>query len=174
MTGLSLQIIKAQNNLTEYTRQHYKNAAAQVQRGFIEFAQELNDENLHIRMSDAVKRSSWRRQFKIHDKIQKHLMTGTEAAENNVKKREQAANRERYLQALLPLSTDSTPISRPPPASPPQMVPNTPSNEASAGEGGTDAPIRTFSLNSSSDKEKEEREEEERIVKEALIPCAGS
>ena len=50
-------------------------------------------------MPDAVKISSWQRQFKTHNKVKKRLMTGAEAAEKDADKREQVTNREAQLQA---------------------------------------------------------------------------
>lgn len=49
-------------------------------------------------MPDAVKTSSWRRQFKARDKMKKRLMTGSEAAERDANRREQETmDRERRL-----------------------------------------------------------------------------
>ncbi len=93
MTGLGLQVIEARNSLTEYARQRYQNVAAQTQRGLIEFAQELDVNDLHVRMPDIVKKSGWNRQFKSHDKTNKRLMTRAEAAERDANNREQISRR---------------------------------------------------------------------------------
>lgn len=75
--------------------------AAQAQQGLVDFAQKLEEEDLHVRMPDVVKTSSWKRQFKAHDKFKKRLMTGTEAAERDANTREQeATNQEKRSQAL--------------------------------------------------------------------------
>lgn len=146
MTGLGQQVIQARENLTGYARQRYEAAAARTQRGLIEFAQELEEEDLHVRMPDAVKTSSWRRQFKAHDKSKKRFMTGAEAAEKDANTREQEAMnrekclREREAQALT--FKASKPLLRPLP---------------SAGS-------------EDKEEEKEEEEEEEEGVDEALIP----
>ena len=118
--------------------------AAQAQRGLVEFAQELEDDDVHVRMPDVVQRSSWRRQFKSHDKAKKRLMTGAEAAEKDANKREEEADRERRLREREAQTLSfgaSEPLLRPPPPT------------------------------SSEDKEeeKEEEEEEEQEVDEALI-----
>jgi Tfp pilus assembly protein PilX len=42
-------------------------------------------------MPDGVRNSGWNRRFKSHDKANKRLMTGAEAAEKDAEKREQAA-----------------------------------------------------------------------------------
>jgi len=55
MTGLDLQVIQARENLTGYARQRYENAAAQAQQGLVNFAQELEEEDLHVRMPDVIK-----------------------------------------------------------------------------------------------------------------------
>jgi hypothetical protein len=68
ITGLGLQVVQTRETLTGYVRQRYENAAAEAQRGLIEFAQELEEEDLHVRVLNAVKKSSWKRQFKAHDK----------------------------------------------------------------------------------------------------------
>jgi hypothetical protein len=95
-------------------------------------------------------------------------------AEKYADRREEVASKGTRLQvreALL-LSFDREPLlGPPPPPSPPlKLVPNTPSHEAGAALTAVDAPIRTFSLNRSSDEEKEEREEEEKVVEVALVP----
>jgi hypothetical protein len=41
-------------------------------------------------MPDAVRNSGWNRRFKSHDKANKRLMTGAEAAKKDAEKREQA------------------------------------------------------------------------------------
>ena len=49
-------------------------------------------------MPDAVKTSSWKCQFKAHDKSKKRLLTGAKAAERDANKRKQeATDRERRL-----------------------------------------------------------------------------
>ncbi|KAF7502878.1 hypothetical protein GJ744_004947 [Endocarpon pusillum] len=45
-------------------------------------------------MPDAVKKPGWNRHFKSHDRVNKRLMTGAEAAERDANNREQAAGRE--------------------------------------------------------------------------------
>ena len=88
ITGLGLQVIQARENLTGYARQRYETAATQAQRGLVEFAQELEEEDLHVRMPDAVKTSSWKRKFKAHGKAKRRLLTGAEAAERDANTRE--------------------------------------------------------------------------------------
>jgi len=107
-----LQALKARDNLTGYARQQYDNVTAQAQQGLIEFAQELAEEDLHVRMPDAVKKSSWKRQFKSHDKVKKRLMTATEAAEKDADKRQQIADTEARLQSTesFSLSFNAEPI----------------------------------------------------------------
>jgi hypothetical protein len=61
MTGLGLQVIQARDGLTEYARQRFENATAQANRGLVEFAQKLDEDDLHVRMPDVVKKASWRR-----------------------------------------------------------------------------------------------------------------
>jgi hypothetical protein len=97
MTELSLLVLEARNDLSGYARQRYETVAAQAQRGLVEFAQELEKDDLHVRMPDAVQRSLWRRQFKGHDKAKKRLMIGPEAAEKDSNKREHVADREARL-----------------------------------------------------------------------------
>jgi hypothetical protein len=58
MTGLSLQMMKVKEKLTEYARQRYETASVQAQRGLIDFAENLKDDDLHVRIPDVVKRSS--------------------------------------------------------------------------------------------------------------------
>ena len=48
MTELSLQVIEAREKLTGYARQRYENAASQAQRSLVEFAEELDENDLHI------------------------------------------------------------------------------------------------------------------------------
>jgi hypothetical protein len=43
-------------------------------------------------MPDIIKRPGWNRQFKSHDRVNKRLMTGAEAAEQDANNREQAVN----------------------------------------------------------------------------------
>jgi hypothetical protein len=99
MTSLGLQVIQARDQLKGHACQRYKTVNAQAQRGFIKLAQELGEDDLHVHMPDAVKRSGWRRQFKDHDKIKMRLMTGAEGAERNVNQREKAANKEANAKA---------------------------------------------------------------------------
>ena len=58
MTGLGLQVLEARDELTGYARQRYETAATQAQRGLVEFAQELRQEEPHVRMPDVVQKSS--------------------------------------------------------------------------------------------------------------------
>ena len=71
-------------------------------------------------MPDIVKTPGWNRQFKSHDKANRRLLTGAEAAEKDANNREQAANREARLLAIeaLSLSYDSGPLLRPTPPPP--------------------------------------------------------
>ncbi len=122
MTGLGLQVIKARDNLTGYARQRYENAATRAQRGLIEFAQELDADDLHVRMPDIVKKAGWNRQKKSHDRANKRLMTGTEAAERDANNREQVAarearQREREAYALT-FGREPIPLALSPPSAP--------------------------------------------------------
>ena len=100
MTSLGLQVIQARDQLTGYARQRYETVNAQAQRGLIQFAQELGEDDLHVQMPDAVKRSGWRRQFKDHDKVKKRLMTGAEAAERDANQREKLAKKKAKVKAI--------------------------------------------------------------------------
>ncbi|KAF7502108.1 hypothetical protein GJ744_007206 [Endocarpon pusillum] len=51
-------------------------------------------------MPNSVQKSSWRRQFKSHDKVKKRLMTGAEASERDANQREKAAEKEARLNAV--------------------------------------------------------------------------
>ena len=187
MTVLGLQVLNARNSLTGYARQRYENVAAQAQRGLVEFAQELDQDDLHIRMPDVVQKSSWRRQLKSHDKAKKRLMTGAEIAEKDANKREQEADRQARLRQreAQALTYDLEPFSRhnaPPP--PLETITFGPLPPFSTYEALSNAPITAltapdtlalaFSLKSFKDKEEEEEEEEEekeeQAVDEALIP----
>ncbi len=79
-------------------------------------------------MPDIVKRPGWNRQFKSHDKVNKRLMTGAEAAEYDANNRERTAAREARQEAniaytassvigLIPLAGPSPPPPPPPPLS---------------------------------------------------------
>jgi hypothetical protein len=63
-------------------------AATNAQQGLIEYAQELQEDDLHTRMPNIMKKSGWNKQFKSHDKTQKRLITGVEAAERDANCRE--------------------------------------------------------------------------------------
>ena len=93
ITGLGLQILEAREGLTGYARTRYDSVATNAQQGLLQFAQQLQKDDLHTRMPDAVKDSGWNRRFKSHDKANKRLMTGAEAAEKDAEKREQVAER---------------------------------------------------------------------------------
>lgn len=90
ITGLGLQVLGARDSLTGYARTRYDLAATNAQQGLLEFAQDLRHDDLHTRMPDIVKRSGWNQQFKSHNKVNKRLITGAEAAERDANKREQA------------------------------------------------------------------------------------
>jgi hypothetical protein len=119
----------ARDNLTSYTRTQYDTAATNAQQGLIEYAQELQEDDLHTRMPDIMKKSRWNRQFKSYNKTQKRLMTEAEAAERDVNQREQAIAREArvqgsnaYLvQGFEPIPSTSTEVER---------VPDTPPRRA--------------------------------------------
>jgi hypothetical protein len=131
ITTLGLQVLDARDKLTGYARIRYNTAATNAQQGLIEYAQELQEDDLHTRMSDIVKKSGWNRQFKSHDKTHKRLMTGVEAAERDANHREKAAAQEAHLQSRdgyllqgaepIPSSLPSTEVER---------VPDTPSRRA--------------------------------------------
>jgi cellulose biosynthesis protein BcsQ len=91
-------VLEAKESLTGYARTRYDTAATNAQQGLIEYAQELQEDDLHTRMPDIVKKSRWNRQFKSHSKTQKHFMTGAEAAERDANSREQAVAQEARLQ----------------------------------------------------------------------------
>lgn len=116
-------MIGARDSLTGYARARYDSAATNAQQELLKFAQNLRHDDLHTQMPDIVKKSGWNRQFKSHDKTNKRLMTGAEAAERDANKREQAEAREKRIQStealVLSLNADWTvPIraSSPPPA----------------------------------------------------------
>ena len=146
ITTLGFQVLEARDNLTGYARIRYNTAATNAQQGLIEYAQELQEDNLHTRMPDIVKTSGWNRQFKSHDKTQKRLMTGVEAAERDANHREQAAAQEARLQ-----SRDGYLL---------QRVPDTPPRRAPA-----EAAL-IASLQLRPDIEEEEEEEEEEVEEE--------
>ena len=99
ITTLGLQVLKAREGLTGYARTRYDTATTNAQQGLVEYAQELQEDDLHTRMPDIVKKSGWNRQFKSHDKTKKRLMTGAEAAEHDANHREQATAQEARLQS---------------------------------------------------------------------------
>ena len=129
ITTLGLQVLEARDNLTGYARIRYDTAATNAQQGLVQYAQELQEDDLYTRMPDIVKKSGWNRQFKSHDKTQKRLMIGVEAAERDANYREQAAAREARLQSrdgyLLP---EPTPSCLPPTEV--ERVPDTPPRRA--------------------------------------------
>jgi len=172
MTGLGLQVIEARDNLTGYARQRYENAAAQAQRGLVEFAQELTNNDLHVRMPDAVKRSSWRRQFKTHDKVNKRLMTGAEAAERDANNREQAVAQEARQEASQEANIALT--WRPPPSPNVESIPNTSPRgfavAAAVTAAAAAATATTVDRPSSHPQEEKEEEEEEEAIDRAFIP----
>ncbi|ERF75457.1 hypothetical protein EPUS_06989 [Endocarpon pusillum Z07020] len=197
MTGLGLEVIEARDNLTGYARQRYENAAtqaqrgliefAQEQRGLVEFAQELGNDDLHVRMPDTVKRSSWGRQFKTHDRVNKRLMTGAEAAERDANNKEQAAAREARQEASIALAASlSGPIPlagpSPPPPPPPSTAPidvesvlDTPPYGSAAGALTILVTTTTTTVDRSfptpgNEEEEEKEEEEEEAIDEAFIP----
>jgi len=134
ITGLGLQILEAREGLTGYARTRYDRAATNAQQGLVKFAQELEEDDLNTRMPDIVKKPGWNRQFKSHDKVNKRLQTGAEAAERDANSREEAAAREAREQAVIALTASYTlgpiPLTgpTPPPPSPSafERVPNTP------------------------------------------------
>ena len=77
-------------------------------------------------MSDIVKRPGWNRQFKSHDKVNKRLMTGAEAAERDANNKEQAAAWEARQEANFGQATsfvaEPVPLAGPPPP-PPSTAP---------------------------------------------------
>jgi hypothetical protein len=83
-----VQVLKARDNLTSYAYIRYNTAATNTQQGLIQYAQELQEDDLHTRMPNIVKKSRWNKQFKSHDKTHKRLMTGVEAAERDSNHRE--------------------------------------------------------------------------------------
>ncbi|ERF69261.1 hypothetical protein EPUS_03965 [Endocarpon pusillum Z07020] len=187
ITGLDLEVIEARDNLTGYARQRYENAATQAQRGLIEFAQELGNDDLHVRMPDTVKRSSWGRQFKTHDRVNKRLMTGPEAAERDANNKEQAAAREARQEASIALAASlSGPIPlagpSPPPPPPPSTAPidvesvlDTPPRGSAAGALAIPVTTTTTTVDRSfptpgNEEEEEKEEEEEEAIDEAFIP----
>jgi len=154
--------LEARDNLTGYARVRYNTATTNAQQGLIDYAQELQEDDLHTRMPDIVKKSGWKRQFKSHDKTQKRLMTGAEAAERDVNHREQAAAQEARFESRddwLLRRAEPTPSSLP--STEVERVPDTPPRRA----------IMAASLLPSSQlgldiEEKEERAEEERAEEE--------
>jgi hypothetical protein len=94
ITGLGLQALEARDELAGYARIRYDSAAAKAQQSLIDFAQELQEDDLHTRMPDIVPNSGWNRRFKAHDKTKRRLMTGAEASERNTDDRKRATNRE--------------------------------------------------------------------------------
>ena len=149
MTGLSLQVIQARENLTGYARQRYETAATRAQQGLVEFAQELEEEDLHVRMPDAIKTSSWKRQLKTHDKAKRRLMTGSEAAERdaNTRKRDEE---KRLHKAQTSIAEPSEPLRRRPLH--PQLS------------------VSSDDKEEEEDKDEEEDKEEEEEEEEALMP----
>lgn len=76
-----------------------RRASLSSEQGLIEYAQELQEDDLHTRMPNIVKKSRWNRQFKSHNKTLKRLMTRVEAAERDANHREQAVAQEARLQS---------------------------------------------------------------------------
>jgi hypothetical protein len=68
--------------------------------GLIDFAHELQNDDLNTRLPDIVKNPGWNRQFKSHDKANKRLMTGAEASERDAEQRDKIAAQRTQLQAL--------------------------------------------------------------------------
>jgi hypothetical protein len=91
ITGLGLQVLEARESLSGYARTRYDLAATNAQQGLVEFAHELQDDDLNTRLPDIVKSSGWNRQFKSHDKVRKRLMTGAEASERDAEQRDKIA-----------------------------------------------------------------------------------
>lgn len=98
-TQLGLQALEARDALDGYARYRFDNVAAAAQRNLVDFARELQQDNLHPRMPDMVKTSGWKRKLKSHGKAKQRLMTGPEAAERDADKREKLAN-QKALRAL--------------------------------------------------------------------------
>jgi hypothetical protein len=91
-------MLEVREGLTGYARTRYDSAATNAQQGLIQFAQELQDDDLYPRMPSIVRNPGWNRRFKTHDKVNKRLMTGAEASERDANNREKAAHREARLQ----------------------------------------------------------------------------
>ena len=104
ITRLGLQAIEARDGLTGYARNRYDAAAVNAQQGLLQFAEELQKDDLHTRMPDIVKNSGWNRRFKSHDKASRRLMTGAEAAERDISRTEGRANKD-----ILPEAQETMP-----------------------------------------------------------------
>lgn len=101
---LGLQALEVRDGLTGYARYRFDSTATTTQRNLLDFAQNLQNDDLHTRMPDMVKTSGWNRRLKSHGKANQRLMTSVEVAERDADKRERQANRA-ALQAL-PLSVE--------------------------------------------------------------------
>ena len=97
ITELGLQVLEARDGLTGYARVRYDSAATNAQQGLVQFSQKLQEDDLHTRTPDSVKNSGWNRKFKSHDKVNKRVMTGAEAAEKDADKRE----RKQWIESLV-------------------------------------------------------------------------
>jgi hypothetical protein len=73
-------------------------------------------------MPDIIKKSGWNRQFKSHDKVNKRLMTGAEAAERDANNREQVAVRETRQETNIALTASF--LTRPTPLAGPKLGAN--------------------------------------------------
>ena len=123
-------------------------------------------------MPDAVKRSSWRRQFKTHDKVNKRLMTGAEAVERDANNREQAVAQEARQEASQEANIALT--WRPPPSPNVESIPNTSPRGFAVAAAVTAAAAAvtatTVDRPSSHPQEEKEEEEEEEAIDRAFIP----
>lgn len=98
-TRRGLQTLEARDGLQGYARHRYDIANTIAQQNLLNFAQELERDDLHTRMPDSVKTSGWNRRKKVHGRANQRLLTGAEAAERDADSREARANRD-ALQAL--------------------------------------------------------------------------
>lgn len=100
LTRLDLQMLEAREGLQGYARHRFDTVAAQAQQTLVNFAEELQEDDLHTRMPEMVKTSGWNRRKKSHGRANQRLLTGTEAAERDANRRENQQAQRDALQAL--------------------------------------------------------------------------
>jgi hypothetical protein len=99
--------MEVRDSLIGYARYRFDSAAFITQRNLFDFAQNLKNDDLHIRMPDMVKTSGWNRRLKNHGKAKQRLMIGAEAAERDANRREKLANQEALRVLPFPVEDEA-------------------------------------------------------------------